>query len=190
MSHTTMSHTNIWHTVQTALATVLLLFVSGPACASDGLEGIGPVGGVKKLFTDFQFTEGPAADTQGNLYFTDIPANKIYQVTANGKLEVFIDGSNHANGLMVAGGDLYACEMDGQLAAYDLKTKKRRVVVAQYKGNRFNAPNDLVIDKQGGIYFTDPHFRAPMPLPQGKQAVYYVHGDKVARLIDPAARRR
>jgi gluconolactonase len=50
---------------------------------------------------------------------------------------------------------------------------------------RFNAPNDLVIDKQGGIYFTDPAFGAPMPLPQGKTAVYYLAADgKVTRLID------
>ena len=55
----------------------------------------------------------------------------------------------------------------------------------KYDGKRFNAPNDLVIDRAGGVYFTDPAFRAPKPLPQGKTAVYYLSADgKVTRLID------
>jgi gluconolactonase len=59
------------------------------------------------------------------------------------------------------------------------------VLADRYDGKRFNAPNDLVIDKQGGIYFTDPEFLAPKPLPQGKTAVYYIAADgKVSRLID------
>ena len=107
-------------------------------------------------------------------------------VDAKGKLSTFIDKSGHANGLMVSGkGELFACEMDGQMVAYNLKTKERRVVAGNYEGKRFNAPNDLVIDKTGGVYFTDPSFRAPMPLPQGKLAVYYATPDgKVTRLID------
>src|SRR5262249_19023101 len=61
----------------------------------------------------------------------------------------------------------------------------RRVIAAEYQEKRFNAPNDLVIDKQGGIYFSDPMFRAPKLLPQGKTAVYYVSAEgKVTRLID------
>ncbi len=55
----------------------------------------------------------------------------------------------------------------------------------KYNGQRFNAPNDLVIDKHGGVYFTDPTFGAPMPLPQGKAAVYYIAANgEVTRLID------
>jgi gluconolactonase len=84
-------------------------------------------------------------------------------------------------------GELFACEMDGQLVAYNLKgtSPERRVVAGTYEGKRFNAPNDLVIDKEGGVYFTDPMFKAPTPLPQGKTCVYYVTPDgKVSRLID------
>jgi len=154
--------------------------------ADDPIAGIGPVGPVERLHTGFMFTEGPAPDRKGNVYFTDIPANRIYRVDTKADLKVFIQESNHANGLMVnAAGELVACEMDGQIAAYDVKTKERRVVVQQHGGKRFNACNDLVIDHHGGIYFTDPHFRAPDPLPQGKQAVYYAtpEGD-AKRLID------
>jgi gluconolactonase len=70
-------------------------------------------------------------------------------------------------------GKLYACEMDGRLISIDIKTKKIQVLTDTYDGKRYNAPNDLVIDSDGGVYFTDPQFRAPMPLPQKELGVYY-----------------
>jgi gluconolactonase len=73
----------------------------------------------------------------------------------------------------------------GQVAAYGTDGKTRRVLAEGYMGKRFNAPNDLVIDRQGGVYFTDPDFSAPMPLPQGKRTFYYIAPDgKVTRLVD------
>ena len=55
----------------------------------------------------------------------------------------------------------------------------------KYDGKRFNAPNDLVIDKSGGVYFTDPEFAAPKPFPQGKRTIYYIPAKgEVVRLID------
>jgi gluconolactonase len=171
-----------------ALATFFLLALPAAVFAQDNtpIAGIGPTGKITKLHTNFKFTEGPAADPDGNVYFSDIPEEKIYKVNAKGELSTFIEKSNHANGLMVSGkGELFACEMDGQIVAFNLKTKERRVVAGKYEGNRFNAPNDLVLDKTGGVYFTDPSFRAPMPLPQGKLGVYYVTANgKVTRLID------
>jgi gluconolactonase len=154
------------------------------------IPGIGPVGEVKKLHGDLQFTEGPAADGQGNVYFTDIPAEKVYKVDAAGKLSVFLEGSKNINGLMFnKEGQLYGCEMQGRLVSIDPKTMKITALSEGYEGKRYNAPNDLVIDKTGGVYFTDPHFRAPMPLPQEKTAVYYRSADgKVTRLTtDPKA---
>jgi gluconolactonase len=150
------------------------------------IEGIGPAGPIVKLHSGFKFTEGPAADREGNVYFTDIPNERINKVDADGKLSVFREKSNHANGLMLnAKGEIVACEMDGQVAAYSPDGKSRRVLADTYEGKRFNAPNDLVIDKQGGVYFTDPAFSAPRPLPQGKTCVYYIAADgKVSRLVD------
>ena len=176
------------HEAHSSVLAAVLFHAAGSPAAQDNppIAGIGPVGKVVKLHTGFKFLEGPAADRDGNVYFSDIPENKIHKIDSKGALSVFIDGSNHANGLMVNGkGELVACEMDGQIAAYNLKTKERRVVAGKYDGNRFNAPNDLVIDKQGGVYFTDPSFRAPKPFPQGKLGVYYVSpAGKVTRLID------
>ena len=168
---------------------VLVLFVATTVAAQEEpkrIAGVGPVGKIVKLHTKFGFTEGPAADRDGNVYFSDIPNQRIHKVDAGGKLSVFREGSNHANGLMVnARGEIVACEMDGQVVAYSPDGQSRRVVADKYDGKRFNAPNDLVIDRQGGVYFTDPAFGAPMPLPQGKTCVYYIApGGEVTRLID------
>ncbi|MGF1583174.1 MAG: SMP-30/gluconolactonase/LRE family protein [Gemmataceae bacterium] len=153
------------------------------------LKGIGEVGEVKEVFPffRFQFTEGPAADTKGNVYFNDIPNNLTYKIDAKGILSVFRNPSGHANGLMVnQNGEIVSCEMDGRITATQPGRKTRtRVLASEYKGKRFNAPNDLVIDKQGGFYFTDPLFRAPMPLPQDTMGVYYVSAKgKVTRVIE------
>jgi gluconolactonase len=150
------------------------------------IHGIGPVGKIVKLRTGFKFTEGPAADSKGNIYFSDIPSEKIYKVNTKGQFFRFRENTNFANGLAVnANGEIVACEMAGRIVAITPDAKKLYVIANQYKGKRFNAPNDLVLDKTGGIYFTDPEFRAPKPLPQGKTAVYYITPDrKVNRLID------
>lgn len=155
-----------------------------PCRAADKIEGIGPVSDVRKLHADFAFIEGPACDAAGNLYFTDIPNNRIHKRTPDGTLSVFVEPSGHCNGLMVVGDRLLACEMDGRLKEFSLADGKETVLADKYEDKRFNAPNDLVIDKSGGIYFTDPRFRAPDPWPQTKEAVYYRAADgKVTRLI-------
>src|SRR5262249_23111596 len=150
------------------------------------IPGVGTVGPVVKLHTGFKFTEGPAADREGNVYFSDIPNERIHKVDTKGKLTTFREKTNHANGLMVAAsGEVYACEGDGQLVAYSADGKKRRVLAGKYNDKQFNAPNDLVIDNAGGVYFTDPYFGPKKPLPQGKTAVYYRSADgKVTRIIE------
>jgi gluconolactonase len=171
------------------LLTALGLFAAtiAGALAQDGaIKGVGPSGPAKKVHTGFKFTEGPIGDTEGNVYFTDIPNEKINKIDASGQLSVFRDKSNFANGLMLnAKGEIVACEMAGAVVALSKDGKERRLIADKHDGQRFNAPNDLVIDKAGGVYFTDPAFRAPMPLPQGKTCVYYVDAEgKVTRLID------
>lgn len=168
------------------MSCAVLLLAVGVVFAADPIPGIGPVGEVQQLHSDLQFTEGPASDGKGNIYFTDIPANRIYKIDAANKLSVAVEPSNHANGLMFdAAGRLFACEMDGALVWHDLSSQARKVFTDGYGGARYNAPNDLVLDRQGGIYFTDPRFRAPTPLPQGTEAFYYRSpAGKVVRLGD------
>jgi gluconolactonase len=166
-------------------ASALTAFALSIVSAQEPIKGLGPAGEIKKLHTGFDFTEGPAVDRAGAIFFSDIPKEKIHKVDLDGKLTTFVDKSNHANGLMFnAKGELFACEMDGQIAAY-APDGKRRVVVSGHHDKRFNAPNDLVLDQAGGVYFTDPAFRAPKDLPQGKTAVYYADAaGKATRLLD------
>lgn len=162
----------------------LLLLASGVCSAADRIEGIGPAGDVQRLHTGFAFTEGPASDSAGNLYFTDIPGNRIHKLDAMGKLSLFVEPSGHCNGLMVAGDSLLACEMDGRLKKFSLSEATETILADKFDGVRFNAPNDLVVDRSGGIYFTDPRFRAPEPWPQQMEAVYYRAADgQVTRLV-------
>ncbi|MFM8478679.1 MAG: SMP-30/gluconolactonase/LRE family protein [Planctomycetaceae bacterium] len=167
------------------LPTLIALCSVSSALAADPIPGIGPTGEVRQLHTGFDFTEGPAGDAAGNIWFTDIPRNRIHHIDPTGKLSVFVEPSGHCNGLMVVGDRLLACEMDGKLKQFSISSKQETPLAEQFEGKRFNAPNDLVIDQSGGIYFTDPRFRAPDPWPQGKEAVYYRAADgQVTRLID------
>ena len=164
-------------------AIVTLLLCASASLHAETIEGIGPTGPIEKVKTGFKFTEGPAGDDEGNLYFTDIPNNRIHKLDVDDNLSVFLEPSGHCNGLMVIGDELYACEMDGRLKAINLKTKEVRVLASEHNGKRFNAPNDLTVDRTGGVYFTDPRFRSPEPYPQGTEGFYYRAADgKVTRM--------
>ncbi|WP_144992893.1 SMP-30/gluconolactonase/LRE family protein [Polystyrenella longa] len=167
----------------------LIFLEAGCVNAAEPIEGIGPVGEIKELYTDFAFTEGPASDGKGNLYFTDIPNNRINKIDDKGMLTIFLEPSGHCNGLMFnQQGTLFACSMDGSLISINPESKEVTILASEYESKRFNAPNDLVLDKTGGIYFTDPRFRAPDPWPQGVEAVYYRAADgTVTRLIEDRA---
>jgi gluconolactonase len=148
------------------------------AAVAQEIPSLGSVSPIELIKDGFKFLEGPAKTPDGNLYFTDIPAETIFVLTSAGQIEEYLKPSGFANGLMYAGdGQLLVCQMAGQLSRIDLASKKVTVLADQYGGARLNAPNDLVIDKQGGIYFTDPRYRAPDPWPQTVEAFYYRAAD-------------
>jgi gluconolactonase len=170
------------------LIIILSMLVIGLDASAQDVSSSGeikPLGKIELVHDGFQFTEGPAWDPRGTLYFTDVRTSTIHKIH-DGKLAAFTTESQTANGLVVAkDGRLLACQMEGQVVAYDLETGVVSLLAGEYQGKRFNAPNDLVIDKQGGIYFTDPHFRAPDPWPQSILAVYYIaHDGTVSRVTD------
>jgi gluconolactonase len=162
---------------------VLFVHACGTSQAQEvsAAAGIAPVGKVEEVKTGFAFTEGPAWSQQNSLYFTDIPNAKIHQLfEQRNVVGTFTSESGHANGVLVdASGRILVCQMDGRVVQYDGKNAKFKNLADSYEGKRFNAPNDLIVDKAGGIYFTDPLFRAPQPLPQGIQAVYYISSDGI-----------
>ena len=112
---------------------------------------------VEKLADSFLFTEGPAVDKQGNVYFTDQPNNRIMKWSTNGKLSVFLDESGRANGMYFdKKGNLLSCsDQDNEIWSIN-KKGGHVVLVTDYNGKKLNGPNDLWIHPGGGIYFTDP----------------------------------
>lgn len=108
----------------------------------------------------FSFTEGPAADSDGNIYFTDQPNNNIWIYGTDGELTLFMDESGRSNGLyFMENGNLLACA-DNESELWSINPEKEiSILVDGYNGRRLNGPNDLWIDPKGGIYFTDPYYQ-------------------------------
>ena len=121
----------------------------------------------------FTLTEGPAWDGEG-LLFTDIDASRIMRFDpASGECDVFREHTNRANGLMFdRHGRLHACEQDaGRIVRYE-KNGAVTVLADSYHGARFNSPNDLAIDSEGRVWFTDPRYGDPSGLELGHMSVY------------------
>ena len=136
------------------------------------------------LADEFKFTEGPAADRKGNVYFTDQPNDRIMIWSVDGKLSTFMSPCGRSNGLYFdKKGNLLACaDEKNELWQIDMK-KQHNVLIDNYKGKLLNAPNDLWITPTGGIYFTDPFYKRNYwnrgPSEQDGQCVYYfTPGDK------------
>lgn len=113
------------------------------------------------LSTQFSFTEGPAADKEGNVYFTDQPNDKIYFWDwKSNQIELFLDKTGRANGTYFDKNDnLITCSDDNGEIWKISKDKNIEVLAKGFEGKRLNGPNDLWIDKFGGIYFTDPLYK-------------------------------
>jgi len=149
---------------------------------------VAPSAKLVKLADGFGFTEGPTANSKGDVYFVDDPNCKIHVWSVSEqKCAVFISDSAHANGMYFDKNDnLYVCEGGtGSVVMYTPDGK--RTVVANKFGNRhFNKPNDLWIDPKGGIYFTDPQYGGNFYVVQGGEHVYYILPDrsKIIRVIE------
>lgn len=110
----------------------------------------------------FAFTEGAAVDKAGNVFFTDQPNNKIWEYTLDGELVLFMDSAGRSNGMYFdPGGRLVSCA-DEQEQLWSIGPDRRvKILLRDIGGRRLNGPNDLWIDAQGGIFFTDPYYQRP-----------------------------
>jgi len=169
---------------------VLLVVVVSAGC-EENLSVIAPGAQVVKLADGFKFTEGPAADARGNVFFTDIPNSKIHKWSLDGLVSTFLDRSGGANGLYFdRKGNLIACQGGGRKLVSIDKNGKVTVLADKYDGKRLNSPNDLWIDPKGGIYFTDPRYGRRNDLEQDGEHVYYLTPDrkKLIRVVDDMVR--
>jgi gluconolactonase len=107
-------------------------------------------------------TEGPTADSAGNIYFTELRSQRIYRLGTDSELTVFREKSDGANGLVIdPQGRLIACEGNAnghtpRITRTDLKTGAIEVIADAYQGTPFRGANDITIDSRGRLYFTDP----------------------------------
>jgi gluconolactonase len=164
------------------LMAVVLALLPGAAVYSADDSIIAPGAKLEKLADGFTFTEGPACDAEGNVFFTDQPNDKILKWSTDGKLSTFMEPAGRSNGTCFdRQGNLWACA-DGKNELWRIAPdKKVTVVVKDYQGQRLNGPNDVWIRADGGVYFTDPLYpRQYWPkeeVQRAKEAVYFLSPD-------------
>ena len=166
-----------------------LLLCLGIAAESARAQSLtAPGAAVVKLADGFRFTEGPTANSKGDVYFVDDPNCKIHVWSvADKKVSVFIEESAHANGMYFDKNDnLYVCEGGTGSVVMYTPDGKRTVVANKFGARHFNKPNDLWVAPNGGIYFTDPQYGNNFHVVQDGEHVYYILPDrsKVLRVIE------
>jgi len=139
-----------------------------------------------RITDDKIFTEGPAVDRAGAVYFTNIRMNKILKWDPVGKqLSVFSSDSSASNGLrFLMNGDLLACEGgSGQVVRYDMDSGEKTILADRYNGKSLQAPNDLDYDSKGRVYFSSRTGR-PDPEKDNLKSVFRVDPDgQVVQLL-------
>ena len=166
------------------LSSILLISINMHVFTQEKRNVIAQGAEVKLLADGFRFTEGPAVDKDGNVYFTDQPNNRIFQWSADSeKLSVFSENTGRANGLYFdEKGQLLSCsDKENELWKFDMNGG-HIVVVTDFEGKKLNGPNDLWVAPNGGIYFTDPLYKRDYwtrasEMQQDGEHVYYLSPD-------------
>jgi gluconolactonase len=156
-----------------------------PAPASE--SPLIPGEGLRRLPGTYNFTEGPCADAEGKVYFTDQPSDRIFKYSLDGSVAVFMDRAGRSNGMnFLSDGRLVSCADErNELWAID-SVGKASVLASDYAGAALNGPNDVFVLPSGGMYITDPYYQRPWwdheAQPQDRQAVYYL-GPGASQLV-------
>lgn len=177
----------------TAIIFCTLALVTQAAAQADSLlpATLLSPGAVLNLISNrFTFTEGPAADRSGNIFFTDQPNDNIWEYDLTGRLTKYLQGTERSNGLYFGrAGQLVACaDQDGRLVAFG-PGKRKTILLTGFHGKKFNGPNDCWVAPGGATYFTDPFYprdyRNPQQQTQESESVYYLlPGKKSAMVAD------
>jgi gluconolactonase len=165
------------------------LLMSMPALAQSSI--IVPGAKLEKLAGGFSFTEGPTADREGNVYFTDQPNDKILKWSVDGKLSTFLQPSGRSNGMSFDGkGNLISCADENNQLWLIEPSGKKEILVKDYEGKLLNGPNDVYVRPDGSFYLSDPYYQRSWwkhsTMPQDKQCVYFLSSDwkKLIRVAD------
>ena len=116
----------------------------------------------------YKFTEGPAIDKGGTVYFVDVPESVILKIGSDGKAVVWAKDTGKASGLMFGpAGRLYACQGGTKKVVWYDRDAKPTVIAEDIAGN------DIMVDAKGGVYVTD----------MGGSQVWYVAPDGSQRVV-------
>jgi gluconolactonase len=169
-------HSSGKHLIMTALTLALTLVLDSDYTQAQQSEipGVVSAGAALGLVREgFIFTEGPVSAKDGTLYFSDLRSSLIYDLNKDGSITIAFRETNGANGLAFApNGELLAAGGDGKTISQILDGHLKVICSRGIEGSSLMAPNDLIVDRNGGVYFTDP---GPRPLvPERKAYVYYL----------------
>jgi gluconolactonase len=166
-------------------------FITILSCQSQPADIVAEGAEVEKISGDFKFTEGPASDSKGNVFFTDQPNDRIMKWSVDGELTTWMQPSGRSNGLCFDSDDnLWACaDEKNELWIID-QNKEVTILLDSYKGGKLNGPNDVWVAPDGSAFFSDPFYKRPWwdrdTTQQDVQGVFYLPADKstLIRVID------
>jgi gluconolactonase len=168
---------------------VFVLMLALVAGGGEEKSFVAPGAKIEKLWSEGEFTEGPAEGPDGAIYFSDIGNRVMKFDPKTGKTTVFRDPSGRSNGLKFdSQGRLIACEGantgGGRRISVTEKDGTVKTLADKFEGKRFNSPNDLTLDGKGRVYFTDPRYVGDEKRELDHESVYRVDPDgKVTRVI-------
>jgi len=176
--------------ISPVLALLLAAFSTGATAqqSTSAIAGVVAAGTPIELIKEgFNGTEGPIALPDGNFAFTETQANRITRIAPDGSISTFLENSNGSNGLAISPeGDVYAVQVKEPQVGIVYPAHSPRVLAVRYEGAPFGRPNDIVLDRKGGVYFTDSGVNPPAPgtapAPQpaekpAKPAVYHISNE-------------
>ena len=174
-------------TMTRAAIAVLIAALTSPVLADEPL--LDESDPVERIVDSCKFTEGPAVDKEGNLFFSDGRNDRIMRYSTDGKLTEFRKPCGRVNGITFdREWRLVMCQSAGdgggrKVARLEIDGSET-VLAAEYNGQRLTAPNDVCVDPQGRIFFTDPAGLG-VDNPQGDSSVFRIDAPgKFVKIID------
>jgi gluconolactonase len=147
---------------------IVSLFAALPLCAQVKIENpaaealVAPDAKIEKLAGDLKFTEGPVwIAEKKTLIFSDIPAAKLMQWSADKGLSEFRPSENSNGNTLDNEGRLVTCQHSGRNVVRTEKDGKITVLVDKHDGKKLNSPNDVAVKSDGTLWFTDPPYGVP-----------------------------
>ena len=138
----------------------------------------------------FQGLEGPTPSPDGGLYFSDTRANRTYRLDKNGNISVWRENTKGTNGLfLLKDGRLLGAESAGPRIVAVMPDGRVIPLATGFGGKPLRSPNDLIGDKKGGIYFTDPAPRLAGVAPKEPGNVHYIRLNGEVLLLDDQIQR-